>query len=80
MDPPEPFWTVSEALAPTEIRSPGRPARSESLYQLRYPSSYDFFYNTNPYRKISLANVYGIPQFWNLFPSTRVDVPIYVHT
>jgi hypothetical protein len=30
-------WTVAENLAPTGIRSPNRPGRSESLYRLRYP-------------------------------------------
>ena len=34
---PGPAWTSAENLAPTGIRSPDRPARSESLYQLRYP-------------------------------------------
>ena len=34
---PEPVWTGSENLAPTAIRSPDRPARSQSLYRLRYP-------------------------------------------
>jgi hypothetical protein len=30
-------WTCAENLAPTGIRSPDRPARSESLYRLTYP-------------------------------------------
>jgi hypothetical protein len=30
----EPVWTSAENLAPTGIRSPDRPARSESLYGL----------------------------------------------
>ena len=34
---PGPVWTGAENLAPTGIRSPGRPARSESLYRLNYP-------------------------------------------
>jgi len=34
---PEPFWMGAENLALTEIRSPDRPARSESLYRLSYP-------------------------------------------
>ena len=34
---PEPVWTGAENIAPTGIRSPDRPARSESLYRLRYP-------------------------------------------
>jgi hypothetical protein len=33
---PGPVWTDAENLAPTGIRSPDRPARSESLYRLRY--------------------------------------------
>jgi len=33
----EPVWTDAENLAPTGIRSPDRPARSESLYGLSYP-------------------------------------------
>jgi hypothetical protein len=33
----EPIWTPAENLTFTGIRSPDRPARSESLYRLRYP-------------------------------------------
>jgi hypothetical protein len=33
-----PVWTGAENLAPTGIRSPDRPARSQSLYRLRYPA------------------------------------------
>ena len=33
---PGPVWTGAENLASTGIRSPGRPARSESLYRLSY--------------------------------------------
>ena len=32
-----PVWTGEENLAPTGIRSPDRPARSQTLYRLRYP-------------------------------------------
>ena len=35
----EPVWTGEENLAPTGIRSSDRPARSMSLYRLRYPGS-----------------------------------------
>jgi hypothetical protein len=35
---PGPVWTGAENLAPTGIRSPDRPARSESLYRLRNPA------------------------------------------
>ena len=34
---PGPVWTVAENLNPAGTRSPGRPARIESLYRLRYP-------------------------------------------
>ena len=39
---PGPAWTGAENLAPTCIRSPDRPSRSESLYRLTYPDP-DFF-------------------------------------
>jgi hypothetical protein len=35
---PGPVWTGAENLAPTGIRSPDRPARTQSLYRLRYPA------------------------------------------
>ena len=35
---PGPVWTGAENFAPTGIRSPDRPARSQSLYRLRYPA------------------------------------------
>jgi hypothetical protein len=34
---PGPVWAGAENLASTGIRSPDRPARSESLYRLSYP-------------------------------------------
>jgi len=37
---PGPVWIGAENLAPTGIRFPDLPARSESLYRLRYPGSY----------------------------------------
>ena len=35
---PGPVWTGGENLTPTGIRSQDRPARSQSLYRLRYPA------------------------------------------
>ena len=32
-----PIWTGAESLAATGIRSPDRPARTQSLYRPRYP-------------------------------------------
>jgi hypothetical protein len=34
---PRPVETGAKDLAPTEIRSPDRQTRSQSLYRLRYP-------------------------------------------
>jgi len=36
----DPNWTGAENLASTGIRSPDRPARSESLYRLHYPGPF----------------------------------------
>ena len=36
---PGQVWTGLENLAPTRIRSPDRPVRSQSLYLLSYPDS-----------------------------------------
>ena len=35
---PGPVWTGAENLSPTGVQSPDRPARSQSLYRLRYPA------------------------------------------
>jgi hypothetical protein len=35
---PGPVWTCAKNLAPTEIRFPDPPARSQSLYRLSYPA------------------------------------------
>jgi hypothetical protein len=35
---PGSVWTSAENLAPNGIRSPDRPARSQSLYRLHYPA------------------------------------------
>ena len=37
---PGPVWKGAESLAPTGIRFPDRPARSESLYRQSYPGPY----------------------------------------
>jgi len=37
-------WTGAENLAPTWIRSPDRPTRSQSLYRLRYPAHHIYIY------------------------------------
>ena len=44
---PRPVWTGEENLAPTGIRSPDRPARSQALYRLVYPAQYIQIFATN---------------------------------
>jgi hypothetical protein len=40
---PGPVWTCAEYLAPSGIRSPDPPARSESLYRVCYPGPCSFW-------------------------------------
>jgi hypothetical protein len=40
---PGPIWTVMGYLAHTGIRSPDRPAHSQSLYRLSYPAHMHYF-------------------------------------
>jgi len=44
---PGPVWTGAENLSPTGIRSPDRPARSQSPYRLRYPAHIHLKTNVN---------------------------------
>jgi len=41
---PGPVWTDEENLAPTGIRFPDRPARSQSLYRLSFPAHSMYIY------------------------------------
>ena len=60
-------WTGAENLAPTGIRSPDRPARSQSLYRLRYPTHLRIFgeeyINARSTCTISFAFSYKISPF-----------------
>ena len=47
--------------APTGIRSPDRPARSESLYRLSYPGRLSCFY-TEEYYMVLVSSEYGDKQ------------------
>jgi hypothetical protein len=44
---PGPDWTGAENLASTGIRSPDRPAQSESLYRLNYCGPHNFLIPSN---------------------------------
>ena len=46
-----PVWTGAENLAPTEIRSLDRPARSQSLYRLRNPAYHVMYMNVFLYQR-----------------------------
>ena len=52
---PGPVWTGAENLALTGIRSPDRPARSQSLYRLSYPALTRrrsvLFYHLSPWHR-----------------------------
>jgi hypothetical protein len=50
--PPELVWTGAENLAPTGVRSPDRPARSQSLYRLSQPGPQKFKRSRDKYLKI----------------------------
>jgi len=58
----EPVWAGAENLAHTEIRSPNRPARSESLYRLRYPGSNNNNNNNNSAPRYPLLHSIFSPQ------------------
>jgi hypothetical protein len=64
---PGPVSTGAENLAPTGIRSPDRPARSQSLHQLSYPDHPSHKHTAS----ISNAEDGGI----NLYQSTRCHNP-----
>ena len=64
---PGPVWTCAENLTPTGIRSPNRPARSESLYRLSYrgPRTTDVR-TTNLYEYCRLLTREGVQSSRNL--------------
>ena len=76
---PGSVWTGAENLAPTGIRSQGRPACSESLYRLRYPAhkvyarlyinlSLNYSYiSFNKYGSLHVHKIISISAVWNRF-------------
>jgi len=60
---PGPVWTGAENLAPTGIRSPDRPARSQSLYRLSYPAHrFRPKYWQNPFLFVKIKFTYNRPR------------------
>jgi len=63
-----PVWTGAETLAPTGVRSPDRPARSQSLYRLRYPAHWSVgISQTSIVSKLQISDyklgIWVLPQF-----------------
>ena len=65
---PGPVWTGAEILALTGIRSPGRPARSQSLYRLRYPAHANFYAHWQNFENLRLAS-----SCLSVCPSVRME-------
>jgi hypothetical protein len=57
---PGAVWTDAENLAPTGIRSPDRPARSQSIYRLCYPTPM-FIYVLVIHTYICITHCYSPP-------------------
>jgi hypothetical protein len=58
---PGPVWTGAENLAPTGIRYPDRPARSKSLYRLRYPAHFHTVNVLNSVSDVSISCLWNFP-------------------
>jgi hypothetical protein len=63
---PRPVWTVAENVALVGIRPPDRPARSESLYRLRYADD-----KTKTCMTVRSSAYRNIPQFRISFKFTE---------
>ena len=61
-----PVWTGAENLTPTGIRSPDRPARSESLHWLSYPDPFRLhrYIPTSPYPKFNVTEIMVTSENW----------------
>jgi hypothetical protein len=59
---PETVWMGAENVLPTGIRSPDRPALSESLYRLSYPG---------PLKNLGTSSKFLAPEWWYKEVSSR---------
>jgi len=73
---PGPVWRGAENLAPTRIRSPDRPAHSQSLYQLSYRGPLDIQYLP----KNSCIILWEVTQISKLVPLNTKIYLILIHT
>ena len=69
---PRPVWTGAENLASTRIRSPDCPARSQSLYRLRYPAQRTLLILQNSYTVVRIRNINTL---WGLRYGDRIHPP-----
>jgi len=84
---PGPVWTGAENLAPTGIRSPDRPARSQSLYRLRYPAllnreSVKKYFNSQLYRlalKVTQYSLHYDPAHSDSITGSYIYIYIYIY-
>jgi len=84
---PGQVWTGAENLAPTGIRSPDRPARSQSLYWLSYPAHIIWIYVHINIETDTLHNCWMLLlQLWAppvtavSSPSNCYELPQLLHT
>jgi hypothetical protein len=69
---PRPVWTGAENLSPTGIRSPDRPASSESLYRLSYRGPRKFQNQTNIWESVRIfGSRLNVEVNLNLLPPRR---------
>jgi hypothetical protein len=75
---PGTVWTGAENLAPIGIRSPDRPARSQSLYRLRYPVHIEYLWSLNIMTYSYVVPVYSgrrvlhiLINAWYLWPTNN---------
>jgi hypothetical protein len=54
---PGPVWTGAENLGPTGIRSPDRPARSESQYRLNNVGPFTLYITVYNFARVVRANM-----------------------
>jgi hypothetical protein len=65
-------WTGAENLAPTGIRSPDRPTRSESLYWLRYPGPHTHTHQCwPPLAPLKAAQFIQVINLWKSFTTAK---------
>ena len=68
---PGPVWTGAENLALTGIRSPDRPARSQSLYRLSYPAH--MFRHVEFNKMCFTRSLFAVPSGYN-FELVKLNV------